>query len=377
MSGGMPIKNEKFLMSHLRLKFTLPLFLFVFFMSGCVTTKPVNVSIVTLPELTEIVSLKSLCDRHQVQWSWDSISQVFVLKANHLEARGLIGSNIVLIGDEKVVLSEPVEIEKSAIMVPYDFNRKVMSRMVAPGMLSFGGLSERKIKNILIDPGHGGKDPGAIGARGTKEKDVVLSIARQLSKLLRARGFHVEMTRKDDRFVSLKERTEIASRAKADLFISIHANASKMKKATGIEVYSLRNLSVSEINSKQRKRNQYLLFRNFSMKPDNTLKSILSDILYKHKCLEDDLLAAYAAKKLSVHARAKNRGDKKSGYFVLKNTIMPSILIEVGFLSNPREEELLKSKAYQLKMARSLAQVIIDYNEYSDDELCRIVDSEY
>lgn len=349
---------------------------FLLFLSGCVTTQPVVVNPPPPLDIQEKLSLKTLCDLYQVQWSWDSVSQVIVLNGNHQEAKGLVGSNVFLIGDESIELSDPVEIENSSIMVPLDFKRKIMLRLASQEPIVCPPPVD-KIRTVIIDPGHGGKDPGAIGGSGLYEKDVVLDISQELADILSRRGFNVEMTRTEDDFISLEERTEFASRKNADFFISIHANSSKSKRVSGIEVFSLRNLSYSEMNSEQRKRNQYLLFQNFSMTPDSHLKSILSDLLYDHKCCQDDLLAAYAVKKLSKYAQARNRGEKKSGFFVLKNTIMPSILVEIGFLSNPREERLLQTKSYRKKIARSLAQVIIDYNRLSDEELCRIAQPEY
>jgi N-acetylmuramoyl-L-alanine amidase len=334
---------------------------------GCATTRPV----VTPPVVQEkAIALKSLCEQNGVEWKWDSLSQVVTLQGNHLQAKLLIGSDVVLLGQDRITMNEPVTMVKSAVMVPYEFKRLVMSRLIEE-VVTPEEFDIKKIQTIVIDPGHGGKDPGAIGTRGTYEKDVVLSISQKLKSLLEARGFEVIMTRETDRFISLKKRTEIASRQRADLFISIHANASTTRRASGIEVFSLRDLSTYELNDYQRKRNQYLLFRNFLMEPDNHIKSILSDMLYDHKCHQDDLLAAYAVRRLSQYARARNRGYKKAGFFVLKNTLIPAILVEVGFISNPKEERLLNTPRYRHNIARSLAQIIVDYNRYSDETLCR------
>ncbi len=370
---GGNISGQSKMKLWLKQKIAIVVFFSIVLVSGCATTKP-EIGM-PVPGKEGFV-LKTLCELQGIDWQWDTISQVVVLKGNGREAKALVGSDVVLIGDERILLSAPVAIENSAVTVPADFKRMVMSRLIKKVLYPEQHFI-KKIETILIDPGHGGKDPGAIGVRGTYEKDIVLSIAKHLKRNLEQRGFKVIMTRERDEFISLEKRTELASRERVDLFISIHANASQTSRASGIEVFSLRDLSAYEANNDQRKRNQYLLFRNFSMEPNDNIKSIVSDMLYDHKCNQDDLLASYTAQKLSKYARARNRGYKKSGFFVLKNTIVPAILVEVGFISNPREERLLRTKSYRDNIARSLAQVIVDYNRFSDDVLCMEIENNY
>ncbi len=220
----------------------------------------------------------------------------------------------------------------------------------------------KKIQQIVIDPGHGGKDPGAIGVKGLQEKGVVLDIAKRLKKILEHDGVQVKMTRETDEFISLPERTQFASRTKADLFISIHANSSPARSICGMEVFSLSDLGSWERNEVQRKENQRILFNRLAMKAmPAQVQDIVEDMLYCHKQTESDILALKVIDKTTKLAKTKNRGLKYSRFFVLRNTLVPAVLVEVGFLTNPKEEALLNTGAYRQKIADGLAASLLDY----------------
>jgi len=314
--------------------------------------------------------LKELCDKHHILWRWDSIAQIVTLKFEDREAKVLVGSNMALAGEKKIILSSPVKIVKSSVVVSPDFKRKILDHLLRKKVFKTGDYLVSKVSTIVIDAGHGGRDPGAIGTTGLKEKTVSLSIAKNLKNILKQYGIKVIMTRNKDEFISLKERTEIASLQSVDLFLSIHANSSKSKRASGVEVFALKELGFFQRNEQQRKENEKTLFTRTAMKQrDRNLNFIVSDMLYDHKDREDDLLANYVANKISKYIKARNRGYKKASFYVLKNTLMPAILVEVGFLSNPREEKRLRTKTYRNKISRALAQAILDYSRYSKEKL--------
>jgi N-acetylmuramoyl-L-alanine amidase len=156
----------------------------------------------------------------------------------------MIGSKLVLIGTTKqVILSSAVERKYNTVIVPPDFLRKVFGR--EPSKIEEGQrphLAGGKFLKVMIDAGHGGKDPGAMGVGGVIEKDIVFDIAQRLKSDLSAMGFQVLMTRDTDNFISLQERTAMATRQKADLFLSIHANATKSRKTRGLEIYYSRKI---------------------------------------------------------------------------------------------------------------------------------------
>jgi N-acetylmuramoyl-L-alanine amidase len=266
-----------------------------------------------------------------------------------------------MIDEERIALSSPTRMVKSAAVVPLDFKPKVIDRLYAEAAKK-KGFALAKARRIMIDAGHGGKDPGAVGYSGLQEKGVVLDICRQLKKILQERGFDVELTREDDRFLSLSERTLMASQYNADLFVSVHANASTANNAYGLEVYASQDLGFLDRIEPQRKVNETCLFGRLAMKRnDPDVERILSDMLYENKLSESDRLAEDISERTADFVRTKNRGAKTERFFVLRNTLVPAILVEVGFLSNPKEEKLLRTESYRRQIAQSLAEGIEDY----------------
>jgi N-acetylmuramoyl-L-alanine amidase len=274
-------------------------------------------------------------------------------------ARALVGSPVVMLGREKIILSAPLRRSRGQIMVPPDFTSKVFSRMLGKPP---EGLPPARPFRIILDPGHGGKDPGAIGVSGTREKDVVLDVAKRLRADLRRDGFDVRMTRTDDEFISLERRTELATQMMGDLYISIHANSSSSGRASGLEVYSLKDLSWQEKTEDERIKNQNAFFGHLAMEHnDQSLRKIVSDMMFNYKMAESADFANYIGEGLSRELRAKDRGSQRAGFFVLRNTLMPAVLVEIGFLSNSREERLLNSGPYRQRVADGLAESIRKY----------------
>jgi N-acetylmuramoyl-L-alanine amidase len=218
-----------------------------------------------------------------------------------------------------------------------------------------------RVAKIVIDPGHGGKDPGAIGKRGLQEKDVVLKIAKKLEKKLEsALGCDVVLTRKDDRFIPLEERTAIANTEKADLFISIHANAHRNRKVCGIETYYL-NLATDERVIELAARENATSEKNIS-----DLQMILNDLMLNSKISESSRLAEYVqlsmVKKIdSKYSKINNLGVKQAPFYVLIGAEMPSILIETSFISNESEEKRLREEKYLNLIAEGIFHGIEKY----------------
>jgi len=286
---------------------------------------------------------------------------VATLRYKGVKAEVLVGSDLVIVDKDRVTLSAPVRMVRSAVVVPPDFRSKVISRMRQQATQKRGhGLT--KVREIIIDAGHGGKDPGAIGRSNVKEKKIVLDISKRLKKILQKRGIKVKMTRERDVFISLQKRTEIASRSKADLFVSVHANSSPSRSAHGLEVFTAKNLGRKDKKEGQRKTNHRLMYRNLSMKKSSSdVKKIVSDMLYTHKQAESKKLAEHITKKTTRVVKTKNRGAKNSRFYVLRNTLIPAVLVEVGFLTNPKESKLLQTGAYREKVARGIAESIQNY----------------
>ncbi len=309
------------------------------------------------------VSLQDVCRQYNIQWQFDSITQVVFLEYKTHKAKALVGSPVVLIGQEKVILSAPLRRINSNIYVPDDFESKVIGPFGAVvSRLGFTGeLSNLKVHTIVIDPGHGGKDPGAKGYSGVKEKNVVLDIGKRLKELLSEAGLKVIMTRDKDEFISLNERTEIASKAGADLFVSIHANSNPVRRTHGIEVYYVKTHDKRDLDEIQRQINERLFFRTLNAAPNRTVQAIVSDMMYENKIAESCRLAMRLVHNISSDIEIPNRGARHARYFVVRNTLMPAVLIETGFLTNRQEEKKLNSSEYREKLAESIARSILAY----------------
>ncbi len=230
-------------------------------------------------------------------------------------------------------------------------------------------LSEQmglKVKKIAIDAGHGGHDPGAIGKYGLKEKDVTLDVARRLSKLVRERlKCEVVLTRDRDTFIDLEKRPFIAKSSGADLFVSIHVNANRRRSARGIETY-IQSIHASDRDAMATAARENAMTTRKLSELDSELKRMLTDLRVQSKDDDSVHLANVVQRSLVGNLRSVNRyavdlDVKRAFFYVLINTEMPSILAEVGFISNPDEEKLLRKDSYRQSVAEALFQGIKKY----------------
>jgi len=223
-------------------------------------------------------------------------------------------------------------------------------------------MHDEGIHLIVIDAGHGGKDPGAIGPNNVYEKNVTLKLAKALAKALRQKmGVKVLLTRSDDRYLKLQERTEYANQVGADLFISLHANATANGKAYGVETYFLnlsKNNQAAEVAARE---------NGTTLQEVGNLEAILFDLMANAKINESSRLAAEVQQSLvaglrSHYSRIKDHGVKQGPFHVLLGATMPSVLIEAGFISNPREEKRLVSANYHKKVAAAVVNGVKNYS---------------
>ena len=217
-----------------------------------------------------------------------------------------------------------------------------------------------EIRTIVIDPGHGGKEVGARGPGGTLEKDVTLAIARRLrDRLVDALGVRVFLTRNQDAEVDLDTRTAIANNYKADLFVSIHANGFRVRGARGSEVYFLSYQASDEASRRIAQIEGAAEFG--SAAPGSDLALILWDMAQAEHLEESSALATRLQDELAGVTGSGSRGVKQAPFRVLVGATMPAVLVEVAFISNPREEKLLASADYQSKVAAALLRGIARY----------------
>ena len=223
--------------------------------------------------------------------------------------------------------------------------------------------SNRKVPYIVIDPGHGGKDYGAVGGKGLLEKNLNLAISKNLVRILEQKyAFKVAITRDDDRFITLEARGKFANEKDADLFVSIHVNAAERKGAHGIETYYLGRGSSDRARDTAKRENGELVYKV----PDNDVQKILTDMITNRKINDSSVLARWIQDKLFLkmskkYSHIKNLGVKEGPFFVLHSTKMPSVLVEVGFITNSSERKRLSKPQYLNRLAESIAQGISYY----------------
>ncbi len=243
-------------------------------------------------------------------------------------------------------------------------------------LVFFPGLAAEKSFTIVIDPGHGGKDPGAIGV-SAKEKDINLKVALKFGELIEDSHPDVKVlyTRKTDKFIELDQRARVANKAKADLFISIHSNAIKNKSFQGTETFSL-GLARTEENLAVAKRENAAILLEADYKqtyegfdPNSTDSYIIFEFM-QNKFMEQSVaFASDIQKEFKSTAKRIDRGVKQAGFLVLRQTSMPSVLVELGFLTNGEEEKYLNSEGGQNKLSRSLYNAFVQYKKEHDRKM--------
>lgn len=225
---------------------------------------------------------------------------------------------------------------------------------------------------VAIDAGHGGDDPGAIGHRRLQEADITLAIAKKLkAELDQMPGVNAVLTRTDDYFIPLRKRMEIARRYQADLFLSIHCNASRDRDATGTEVYFLSMTGATDeaARSVAEKENAADLIGGVPPETGDELLSILFDLRQNDTVRRSSELAEVLIDALDADSRLQTRGVKQAGFVVLKAPEIPSVLVEVAFITNPREAAMLKDIQFQRRFAEMLADGVQAFKSQRDKSL--------
>jgi N-acetylmuramoyl-L-alanine amidase len=223
---------------------------------------------------------------------------------------------------------------------------------------------EGTIKTIVIDPGHGGEDTGAVGPTGVMEKDITLSVAKALKKELTEKtGTRVFLTRTYDTYMSLEDRAALANEVKAGVFISIHVNAAPRKGATGVETFFLSfDASDDEAREVAAFENNVIRFDGrVAGEPTEDLKAILWDLTQTEAHHESAELAESIQHALSGVTNGDDRGVKQAPFIVLFGATMPSVLVEIGFISNPTEEKRLSSEKVQNDIAGAISDGVVAF----------------
>ena len=220
--------------------------------------------------------------------------------------------------------------------------------IVAPLLHPDRHLAGYRCEVVVLDPGHGGNDPGAVSPGGLYEKDLALDISKRVRDILEEAGLEVHLTRDDDRYMQLGFRPRIAARKNADIFVSIHLNAAENGKARGVETYRLTATGFP------------------SMEGANETKFAASDQVGNGYNGANTLLGFHIQKTLQSSTGSPERGLRHARFAVLRDANSPAVLVECGFLSNPAEEGLLATEEYRNKVAKGIADGILSYREAAD-----------
>jgi N-acetylmuramoyl-L-alanine amidase len=247
----------------------------------------------------------------------------------------------------------------------YDLDDGVDAKVDTPAVTKSARSSDRRDIVIAIDAGHGGEDPGALGPGGLREKQVVFQIARELHALFKAEpGFAPTLIRSGDYYVSLEGRSKLARKRQADMFVSVHADAFRDKRARGASVYALSTRGATSTTASylaQRENAADLLGGVSLSDKEDALAMTLAD-LSMTATLDSSLnVGASVLKEMGRFARLHKKQVEQAGFVVLKSPDVPSILVETGFISNPEEASKLRTASYQLRMAQAIHGGIVDW----------------
>jgi N-acetylmuramoyl-L-alanine amidase len=281
--------------------------------------------------------LRDVARYYGMRYSHHTASKQVYLVSRYSRLLFKIDSRDSTLNNVSVALGLPVRTWKgNPILSDADF------RLLLDPILRYRSLPQSTVKRIIIDPGHGGKDPGTHGKiLKKKEKDIVLALAKQLYSELKQRGYEVHFTRATDKAVSLSGRPAVAERLQADLFVSLHANYVETSSVAGVECFRLCPKGTTSTYGNN---------TNGKTRTGNA-------------CDRRNTRLAYEIQKALVEtSKATDRGVKQASFAVLRDACCPAVLVEVGYMSNAREEKLLASPAYRAKLARGIAEGIASYH---------------
>ncbi|MFA5411162.1 MAG: N-acetylmuramoyl-L-alanine amidase [Candidatus Omnitrophota bacterium] len=333
------------------------------FICGCATLPARETLPVYRLKGVTYVPLASLCEQKNIRWEYDTFTRTALLSKDAHEISLSVGDTLIVVNSKPTHLRHPMDIYQGQVVVPYRFKEQILDVLFKePLARARARFPIAAVKKIVIDAGHGGNDPGAIGRTGLREKDVNLDIAKRLVNLLKDEGVEVVMTRSGDTFVSLERRVQIANNSGADIFISIHANANRVKALNGLEVYYVSpRVSDSQRALDSAKATVLDLDRSYFSSPTLNLKATLWDMIYTYNRAESIELARSICRRITSDVNTKVLGIKGAGFYVLKGAQMPAILVETGFLSNREEERLLRNGYYRQQVAEAIKDGIGSY----------------
>ena len=319
--------------------------------------------------------LLALIKNLDVDMSWNAESGILALYSEKGKIIIMPGNRHLIAGQSVITLNKAPFFNEGVLMVDEGFVNILLSILssspnpshnkapyISSSKNNAGDIDrvDKLFKTIVIDPGHGGDDDGAVSPWGVKEKDLVLQIAKAVKKIIEDNmGIRVLLTRNDDYFVPLEERTKIAGNVKADLFISIHANSTRKRLIQGIETYFMSPDATDEdAMAAAVKENSVIELEGKTFEANSDLAFILMDISQTAHLKASSQFAKLLHENLSYLMNTSDRGVKQAPFIVLASASMPAVLLEVGFLSNKSEMRRLKQRDTHKKIAEAVLRSI-------------------
>lgn len=292
----------------------------------------------------QAVDAAAWCTRMKWDWSWDAVSGIGIARGPQGEWRFRDGGRFAVRSGRLLKLPLAAYQENGRFMVP----SSVLPQPALPEPKTAAPakpaviVPARQLERVVLDPGHGGHDTGAISPYGTREKDLVLEMALAVRDELVRRGVDVRLTRDSDVFIPLEERAKIANDWKADLFVSIHANAAQARTLRGFEIYTLSEDTDDLVLARERS-------------GGSTLDAILGDMRGRENRRQSVKVAEHVSGRVDDYAAVEARRLKHANFRVLRNTECPAVLVEIGYLTNRRDHTRLSSPKYRRSMVDGIA----------------------
>jgi len=323
----------------------------------------------------QYVPLARLCETYDIDYAFDGYINTATIQKRSNKIILRAGSRAFLLNGAARQMDAPVMLTGGAVFVPVSFARANLGPFAGTRPTEFAPMPDAPkrftIKTIVLDPGHGGRDVGAIGRRlRIREKNIALTLARKIKGFLETAGIRVIMTRDSDVYVSLPKRAHIANRSGADLFVSIHLNASRSKLMRGFECYYLSNATDDNARALEALEDSSLkIDKDAAAERSRRLDRTLWDMTLTENRAESAELAGYICDSVENSFTIGNRGVRSARFYVLKHTHMPSVLAEGGYISNQYEEARLKEPDFLDRIAEAIAGGILRYKkEYERTE---------
>jgi N-acetylmuramoyl-L-alanine amidase len=324
---------------------------------------------------SEYLPMAALCDAYRIDYSFDK----FARTANAVKgSRSIVvrdGSDIALVDGSARKLERPVVLSSGSLFIPLSCAKSCFAPL-SDGLAQYKETAQKApapsgepkafaIKTVVIDPGHGGRDVGAVGRRlHLREKRLALDMAKKLKAILERAGMKVIMTRASDTFIPLSKRASIANRSRADLFVSVHINASRSKSLRGFECYFLSNATDDNARALEALENSSIrLSDGAGAEHSRQLDRTLWDMRLSENRAESADLAGYICDAVKKSGVVDVRGVRSARFYVLKNTRMPSVLTEACYISNRYDELKIKDPDFTDKLAAAIAEGIFRYSD--------------